>query len=376
MSLPLEGCRVLDLGIITAGAATGAMLADLGAEVIKVESPSYRDPFRAWTGKGGSYSPFRFTNRNKEGISIDLKSDAGRDVFFDLVRKSDFVVENFRRGVLTDLGIDYPVLAEINPGIILASISSQGEAGPLARYVSFGTTLEAMAGLAWHTGYDEASGPVATGRALNYPDQVVALFATGLMLTAWRERQRTGNGAHLDLSQRELTSFLVGELFAQDAEATPRTGNADADYLYQQSLCTRDGWIAVSVAPGQGDAAAQVAGLASFSADGFARWCNRRDSDDALAQLRLAGIAASQVMDGQGVLADRGVRWQDAMATFDGDVLVKGLPFRYESAPLRIRHDAPGTGEDTGAVLQRVTGYSADRIAALMAAGAVEGPAG
>ena len=156
MSAPLKGCRVLDLGIITAGAATSALLADLGAEVIKIESPSYRDPFRGWAGSDQPEDVrgfFRFTNRNKVGASIELKRPEGREAFMRLVAHSDIVLENFRRGVIARLEIDYPQLRAVRPGIILASISSQGETGPDTNYVSFGTTLEAMSGLSWMTGY-------------------------------------------------------------------------------------------------------------------------------------------------------------------------------------------------------------------------------
>jgi crotonobetainyl-CoA:carnitine CoA-transferase CaiB-like acyl-CoA transferase len=247
MTGPLAGCRVLDLGIITAGAATSAMLADLGAEVIKVESPGYHDPFRRWSGPGaaGDSPFFRFTNRNKQGIGIDIKRPEGRAVFMRLVARSDVVVENFRRGVLGKLGIDYPQLRAVRPSIILASLSSHGEFGPDADRVSFGTTLEAMSGLAAETGYAGGT-PTVSGRDLNYPDQVVAIFAAGMVVTAWHAAQG-GEGVHLDLSQRELTSFLLGERFVQGASGEPR-GNADPLYALQDCFAVRDGeWIAVSV---------------------------------------------------------------------------------------------------------------------------------
>src|SRR4029077_20341506 len=135
-----------------------AILADLGADVIKIESPIYQDPFRRWDGEqldGGhpELPPFfRMTNRGKRNLGLNLKTKEGRDVFLRLVRSSDVVVENFRRGVLEDLGLGYEALTAENPDIILASISSQGEDGPDSAYVSFGSTLEAMAGLAAITG--------------------------------------------------------------------------------------------------------------------------------------------------------------------------------------------------------------------------------
>ena len=232
-----------------------------------MESPSYRDPFRAW--KSGDprattrLSPFfRFTNRNKTGLSLDLKHADGREAFLRLVGESDVVLENFRRGVLTRLAIDYEVLRAIRPEIILASISSQGETGPDANYVSFGTTLEAMAGLAWRTGYAEGD-PTVSGRDLNYPDQVVAIFAAGMVAAAWRYRRMTGQGAHLDMSQRELTSFLVGEAFGVAGSHPARQGNADPAYALQECFRAAEGtWLALSVLPDQ------VAALDALAAGG------------------------------------------------------------------------------------------------------------
>ncbi len=223
---PLAGCRVLDLGIITAGAATAALLADMGAEVIKVESPTYRDPFRGWAGgpvaePGGMPPLFRATNRNKAAVSLDLKHADGRAAFLRLVAHSDVVVENFRRGVLARLCLGYATLREANADIVLASVSSQGETGPDAAYVSFGSTLEAVGGMAWLTGYADDA-PAISGRDVNYPDQVAAIFAAGMIATAWGARRNGAPGCHLDLSQRELTSFLVGEAFV----ATPRSRDA------------------------------------------------------------------------------------------------------------------------------------------------------
>ncbi len=245
----LERCRVLDLGIITAGAATSAVLADLGAEVIKIESATYKDPFREWTGEllPGDLPDlpiyFRMTNRGKLNAGIDLKNQQGREVFLRLVERSDVVVENFRRGVLARLGLDYGALQAANPDIILASISSQGEDGPDANYISFGSTLEAMAGLAATTGYAEGP-PIVSGIGFNYPDQVVAIFAAGMIATAWYARE-SGGGVHLDLSQRELTSFMSGEAFLAPRG---RVGNAQPGIPIQECFLSRDGrWIAVTV---------------------------------------------------------------------------------------------------------------------------------
>ena len=370
-SLPLAGCRVLDLGIITAGAATSALLADLGAEVIKIESPGYRDPFRAWQGDDGGVDSdlptfFRYTNRNKSGASIDLKQPAGREAFFRLAARCDVVVENFRRGVMTRLGIDYPALKAVNGGLIFASLSSQGESGPEAGYVSYGTTLEAMAGLAWLTGY-AGGGPVVSGKDLNYPDQVVAIFAAGMVAAAWLKRRRTGQGAHLDISQRELTAFLAGEAFVSPP-AQPRRGNAENAYALQECFGARDGWVALSLSSEQVAALARN-GLDTAALAGRVATMSRQE---AARMLTARGIAAAPVLDGAEVLARRGESWRDALAEGPDRRLAKGFPFRFDDVPLSIFADAPHVGADTARVLGEIGGFSAEEIAELVAAGAAE----
>jgi crotonobetainyl-CoA:carnitine CoA-transferase CaiB-like acyl-CoA transferase len=375
LSRPLEGCRVLDLGIITAGAATSALLADLGAEVIKLESPSYRDPFRVWTspppGGGKELAPFfRFTNRGKRGISLDLKQPGGRAAFLRLAAASDVVVENFRRGVLDRLGIGYAALQAANPRIILASISSQGETGPMAEYVSFGSTLEAVGGLASLTGYADGP-PVLSGKEVNLPDQNIAIFAAGMIATAWLARRQGGGGVHLDLAQRELTSFMIGEAFA--APAMTRQGNAEPAYAVQECVRTADGrWLALSVDRALvGDLDRLIDGAGDRAA-ALAAWAASLSVEDAVQALNARGIAAAPVLDGAGMLAARGRLWSRAIAVDQHFGPLKGFPFQLDGAPLHIAADAPDIGADTAAVLAEVGGYSADEIATLLASGVAE----
>ncbi len=230
---PLRGIRVVDLGWITAGAGTSTLLADLGADVVKVEGPGAPDPFRRWDGAepGTDWwnrSPFfNATNRGKRSLCLDLKDPRGRAALEALLAEADVLVENYRRGVLAALGLEPGALRRRFPRLVIASISSQGEDGPDRDMVSYGSTLEATGGLAALTGVGEE--PVITGRDINYPDQVVCLFASGAIIAALAERARTGEGAHLDLSQRELTSFLLGEelIAAAAGMPSPRRGNCD-----------------------------------------------------------------------------------------------------------------------------------------------------
>jgi crotonobetainyl-CoA:carnitine CoA-transferase CaiB-like acyl-CoA transferase len=376
MSRPLEGCRVLDLGIITAGAATSALLADLGAEVIKVESPGYRDPFRVWLPNDGEVVSdlppfFRYTNRNKQGISLDLKRPEGREAFLRLAAESDVVLENFRRGVMNRMGIDYPAIRKLRSNIIFASLSSQGEAGPDANYVSYGTTLEAMSGLAWITGYADG-GPLVSGKDLNYPDQVVAIFAAAMIATAWLQRKRTGRGAHLDISQRELTAFLIGETFLHPSAHT-RRGNAEHGYAVQDCFSTSDGWVAVSVLAAQGPALAALLPAGAVSIDQRLRgWIGVRQREEVIHILHGAGIAAAPVLTGAEVLRERGRQWHFAIVDAVEGGFTKGFPFQLRRAPLTIARAAPHVGADTEQVLRDIGGYSDSEIENLIRSGVVE----
>ena len=203
--LPLAGFRVLDLGIITAGAGVSALLADMGAEVLKIEADSYPDPFRAWAGD--AVSPFfKGNNRNKKGIALDLKSEAGKASFLELVKTADVVVENFRRGVLDRLGFEYETLRHVNPDIILASISGQGLTGPGSGNSSYGSTLEASSGFSASVCY-EGGAPYITGRNVNYPDQTVVIYAASVIAAALSQ---TNRGMNLDICQRDVAVFLSG----------------------------------------------------------------------------------------------------------------------------------------------------------------------
>lgn len=380
---PLAGLRVIDLGILTAGASTSALLADLGADVIKVESPTYLDPFRGTPGTSraegwwNNSDAFKSTNRNKRGICLDLKSAKGRDIFLQLAGQSDVVIENFRRGVMQRLRLGYDALSAANPGIILASVSSQGENGPDAGNISFGSTLEATSGLAAMTAYDDGV-PLVTGMDLNYPDQVGSVFAAAAVVAALRATGRTGVGAHLDISQRELATYLLGEEIAAGADGGGggRLGNASPEYLLQDAFATRNGWVAVSIADGMHLASAlslaapHMAGVNSRDMDAckieLKAWMSGKDSRTVCRLLHERGIPAAAVLDGQDALnhsCDVGAKRPLARSP-SGDV-VKGFPLHFPQRPIAVTCDAPNLGQHTEKVLRDVLGLSSDAIAAL-----------
>ena len=361
MKGPLSGVRVLDFGLLTAGANTSAMLADLGADVLKIESGAYLDPFRVvgqmdeadgWWNRSPQ---FRFTNRNKRGLALNLKHRAGQRVIRELARHCDVVVENFRRGVLDRAGLGYRDLSAINPRLVFAAISSQGDTGPERMNVSFGSTLDATSGIAALTGY-EGEIPRISGMDVNYPDQIVSLFAAGIVVTAVIEARRTGKGCFLDFSQREVASFTLGEEIlaaaTDPARWIGRRGNAEEGVVQQDAYRCRDGrWIAITLAA---------------AAPGLEAWCAARDSDKAVSALLARGVAAAACNDGADLLSDKALA---GVTLVRGDGLVKGLPYRLDGKGAAVERTAPALGQHTAEVLRELLGYNEAELNALEAEG-------
>jgi len=371
----IEDWRVLDLGIITAGAATSAVLADFGANVIKIESNSYQDPFRRWAGKwdlGTALSPvFQFTNRNKRGLELDLKSDVGRECFLELVAHSDVIVENFRRGVLDRLGLSFEVLSKVNPQIVLASMSSQGDSGPDRKYASYGSTLDATGGLSAITGYP-GDAPVVSGRNFNYTDQLAALVATGAIIAGVMHAKKTGKGAHLDIAQREITAFAVSEYISAGAlnpvaTTTLRRGNRDAAGLVQACCQASDGkWLAITV-PEESLLAlcAQIdcelahtrldASKMTLIEGALSLYVCKHPSEKIVGDFANIGVSIAPALRGNEILPS-GMGAVDRIfpKSSNGDY-VKGSPFQQETA-FSVHHEAPALGEHTEEVLQELLG--------------------
>jgi crotonobetainyl-CoA:carnitine CoA-transferase CaiB-like acyl-CoA transferase len=399
----LFGVRVLDLGIITAGAASSQVLADFGAEVIKIESTTYTDPFRDWqqiavagsADDGVTLSPpFASVNRSKLGVAINLKTEEGRAVFLDLVAQSDLVVENFRRGVMERLGIGFDTLRAANPRIVLLSLSSQGLDGPESGYVSFGSTLDALGGVMAVTGYDDDT-PLWSGNNVNYPDQLVSFLAPGFALAGLRERDATGEAVHVDAPQREAVTSVIGEVvldFSRTGQEPVRRANRHAAHAPQGTYCTRgeDQWIAISVTTdAEWVSLCHELGLTDEVVTRWPTAAERREHHDEIDELigavsvdqdkvelarrlQARGIPASPVRTAREVLDDEQLAaLQFGRAVGDDPVVQRGPAFGLSRTPAGVSSPAPGLGQHTRAVLAKVLGLDDEAIDGLIDTGAV-----
>jgi len=397
----LRGLRIADLTIITAGANATQMLADLGAEVVKVESGQHPDPFRFWHAPLGSAAEaapdpwnwscmFNMLNRNKLGVVLDLKHPLGKEAFLRLVKVSDAVTENFRQGVMERLGLGFDDLRRVNPRIILLSVGSQGSTGPERGYRSYGSTLDALSGLMSLTGYED-SPPVWSGQGMNYPDQVASMFSAGLLLAAVRYRDRTGQGCFLDLSQRELVTTMIGEYVLETTigGTTPRPrGNRRPGMVPQGCFpCAgEDAWVAISVeTDAQWRALCEAIGRPELGADdryrtaaararhteemeqAIAAWTRSRSKHEAMQRLQAVGVPAGAVQSGRDMLEDpqlvsRGY-YVTAHNVSAGPQRLRVAPYRMTATPPVITRAAPTLGQDTTTVLRDLLGYLPDEIA-------------
>jgi len=405
--LPLEGIRILDLGMFWAGPYTGGILADMGAEVIKVESCRRPDPLRIQArglypqGDPGERSWNRSgmindRNRNKYGITLDLSLPQGRDVFRRLVTISDVVVENFSRRVVRNLGLEYAKVREVNPNIILLSLASQGSNGPERDNVSFGPTLEQIGGLAALTGYTDEMSSFAS---YAYPDALAGMLGAGLVIAALRSRRRTGHGMHIDLSQRELTTCIIGETL-MDYAMNGRTHQAIGNRHPSAAPCGcypcrgEDEWVSIVVASDEEWVRlCQVMGEPELGADKrFAdviarlknqdeldsivgEWTRKQGHHEIMNSLQEVGIAAGAVLTVAEIVNDvhLGQREFFPLQTHPeaGTFLCKGKPLRFSETPLRNEMPAPCLGEHNSFVYGTLLGMTQDEINDLERAGVI-----
>jgi crotonobetainyl-CoA:carnitine CoA-transferase CaiB-like acyl-CoA transferase len=387
--------RVLELAQIMAGPTCGVMLADLGADVIKVEklpggddSRGYREP-----RVNNVSAPFLMLNRNKRGIALDLKSPRGREVFMRLARSADVVIENYRRDTMDKLGLGYDVLAAQNPGLIYCAITGFGREGPLADRGGFDLVAQGFAGLMSITG-EPGSPPAKTGNPVS--DINAGLLGAIGVLAAYAERARTGRGQLVDTSLFEAalqqTYWHASTYFATGQSPGP-LGSAHILTAPYQAFESSDGYLNIGGAnQANWERIAEVLGHPEWRddprfADNTARMRNRQALVEAMnAVLRsrtraewmalfdAAGVPAGPVHSLGEALEHAQTRARgmvvDLVHPEAGPTRAIGCPVHLSSTPAEVRCPAPRLGEHTREVL-REAGYSDAQVDVLVAEGVV-----
>ncbi|HEY4462676.1 MAG TPA: CoA transferase [Streptosporangiaceae bacterium] len=396
MPRALDRLTVIDLSQVMAGPSCCQLLGDLGARVVKVEPVGTGDHTRQSMGHrmpGGESSAFLAVNRNKEGIAIDLKQDAGRDAFYQLVRGADVLVENFRPGVTARLGVGYETLSQLNPRLIYASISGFGQTGPYADRPGYDLIAQAMSGIMSVTG-EPGGAPVKAG--VPVADLAAGLYCAAGILAACIAREQTGRGQYIDTSLYEaglaLSVWETAELWATGRVPQP-LGSAHRMSAPYQALRTRDGYITVGANnPRLWERLCRVLGRDDLLADPrFTTSAGRMEHRDVLAAelesvltgrdsadwepvLLAAGVPCGPIHDYEQVCRDPHTLAREMVVTMEhpveGEIRGLGLPLKLSGTPGEIRRPPPVLGEHTDSVLSGL-GYSAEQIAALREQGAV-----
>ena len=389
----LGGIRVLDLSRVIAGPYCATLMADLGAEVVKLERPGRGDDLRAWRGGDGMSAAFAAVNRGKRGIAVELQEPEGRRLAFELARRADVIVENFLPGVATRLGLGHEAVSAVNPAVVYASITGFGQTGPYAKRPGYNTIAQGMSGLMALTGMP-GQPPTRVGGSVS--DLAAALCAFGAVNAALVHRFRTGAGQHLDVNLLASTLSLLPDPVAQyfdTGRAPARMGNRNANLTPAEAYPTKDGMIqVVMMNPDQYDRFCKALGDPTLASDprfvsNDARLAHYDDfrarvegalasatTTEWLERFERASIAAGAVYEFDEVFDDPQVKHLHLVAQVEqpgyGTARMLAFPVRASATPAAIRRPAPLLGEHTAEVLTEI-GVAPRDIERLAAAGTI-----
>ena len=410
--LPLAGIRVLDSTYVFALPYTGGQLADLGAEVIKIEGPGRpditrggglygtfpdNDPGEDWWNRPSTY---QLLNRGKRSLALDLSQEDGRRIFRQLVTVSDVVMENFTPRVMRRWGLDYPNLRQMRPDIIMVSNTGYGHgAGPYSAYPAQATTQEGTHGHCWITGYPDDE-PSKAGRSfVDFLSTWSAMFAIGAAL---RYRHRTGRGQWVDIGMYQAGVMFLSE-YLMDAVANGRPGQRIGNRHPQRApqgaypAAGHDQWLALSVADADQwqtlcrlmarPDLAQDAALATLAGRqcrhdeidaAISQWTQQHDKYALMHTLQAHGIAAGPVLSGKEVHFDPHYRSRNFLERVEyppergiGARFLMGRPYRMSKTPLSIRGPAPAFGQHNAALLEELLGIPPAQVSQWADAGLI-----
>ena len=409
---PLKNYRILDLSRIWAGPYCTKLLADMGAEVIKLESLSVYDSHRGPVDPArgiaaypeGEPGPepwnrnawFNCLHMSKYGITLELTSAPGRKVFERLIAVSDVLIENFRQGSLERLGYPYDSLRKIRPDLIYVSMPAFGNTGPWKSHIGYGIGQEQLSGMAHMTGYP-GEGPMKSG--INHGDPITGSHAAGVVLAALRYRRRTGHGMFVDVSQQESTVALIGAevlAYQMTAEEPERRGNHSPHFAPHNTYpCAgEDRWITIAaVSDRQWLRLAGLIGGEELATDRrfttaggrlenqddldrtIARWTAAWDSFGLTRRLQELGVPSSPVLRGPDLLADPHYAARGTFVTVDhpqvGPRQYPGLPWKMSRTPGKIRRPAPTLGQHNHQVYGELLGLAEGEVRELEEQGVI-----
>ena len=391
MTGPLSDLRVIDASTVLAGPLIGQIMADFGADVIKIEHPQRPDSLRGHGAqKEGHGLWWKMVGRNKRCVGLNLGHPEGAEIFLDLAGTADVVVENFRPGTLERWGLGWDVLSARNPGLVLCRVTGFGQDGPYARRPAFGTLIEAMSGFAHMTGMPD--GP-PTLPPFGLADSVAGISGVAAVMMALHHRRATGEGQVVDLSILEPLATALGPhivVWDQTGHIAGRSGNRSSNNAPRNIYRTADGrWVAVSSSAdsvalrtmelvGRPDLASEPwfatgAGRAEH-ADAIdaavASWIGARTLAEVTEACAAADVAVAPVYDARQYAEDPQVRAREAVISVEdpelGPVRMQNVLFGLSATPGAVRHTGRAPGADTDEVLTEA-GVDAGRLAELRA---------
>ena len=392
---PLSNLKVVELGTLIAGPYCARLLAEFGAEVVKVETPGEGDPLRKWRRLHEGTSLWWYAQaRNKKSVAVNLRDPDGQAIVRKLAAGADIVVENFRPGTLEKWGLGYDALARDNPGLIMVRISGFGQTGPYKERPGFGAIGESMGGMRYITGYPDRA-PVRVGISIG--DSLAAMFGVIGALTALHHRQSTGRGQVVDVALYEAVFAMMESMlpeFGMDGFVRERTGASLPGIVPSNTYPCKDGaYVVIGAnadsifkrmmkAIGRDDLAEDPA-LASNDGrakqtqrldDAIGQWTSSHDLDEVLRVLEAAEVPSGRIYSIADIAADlhyraRGMIERHRMGE-GKDLLMPGIVPKLSETPGGTRWVGPKLGEHTDDVLASL-GYGKDDIAAMRKRGIV-----
>jgi CoA:oxalate CoA-transferase len=373
----LKGIRVLDLTHAHAGPICTLYMAAMGADVIKIE-PQWGDMTRMFPPLIKGQSPyFLFLGRGKKGITLDLKKPEGKEIFMEMVKKSDVVMENFSPGTMDRLGLGWEVLQELNPGIIYASISGFGHTGPWKDRRSFDPIAQATSGFMWlmKDAVDPEGPPIQAPDAI--ADTIPGFTALIGILAALVSRNQTGKGQRVDVAQMDsmmgcMQSFSFWNIAKMSFMSAGRSGRTGLGGLSK----TLDGYVMFSLPPGRiTDWFKELLGVEELEEDTASKWVAERTTDEVVEELVKIGVPVGAVMDleeaqktPQAVAREMFVKVEHPVM---GEIVEPGFPIKFSETKGDLSEPAPLLGEHTVETLIRVLGLSPEKLEELRKKGVV-----